>query len=377
MKKLFVVIFAVVIFNPLFSQASNNQITDYFPISIGNSWIYANASGKTTDVVMLKNSMPDPVTKDGTTLYLFEHQHLGIGTTSILYSIKENKVLIMITKNILGQNYERKAPYPVELAPAGQEWRYDDRGDDYRLKTSRAVCSFDDKTYNDCILVEERIVDDNRTLRTKKSYYAKGIGLVYVTLQEQGEKETVYQKLMETNVKVIEKTSDYFPAKEGYRWEYTGTNGKVTDVYTCVTIKEVDNNQTAAGFFQTSLGRTTKVLYSIVEDTGVYEASKTDSRGELTVRDKFIPVLSLYELKWKEEDRGDVFQCQSKKTSVSFDDKTYSDCIMVEKAIFINNRPLMTKRQYFARGIGLVYVTLQGQGDVVEKPYLRLSSHNF
>jgi hypothetical protein len=50
---------------------------------------------------------------------------------------------------------------------------------------------------------------------------------------------------------------------------------------------------------------------------------------------------------------------------------------MVEKAIFINNNLLMTKRQYFARGIGLVYVTLQDAEDSVEKPFLRLSSYNF
>jgi hypothetical protein len=36
----------------------------------------------------------------------------------------------------------------------------------------------------------------------------------------------------------------------------------------------------------------------------------------------------------------------------------------------------MAKRQYFARGIGLVYVTLQGE-DGLEKPHLRLSSYKF
>jgi hypothetical protein len=49
---------------------------------------------------------------------------------------------------------------------------------------------------------------------------------------------------------------------------------------------------------------------------------------------------------------------------------------MVEKAIFIDERPLIAKRQYFARGIGLVYVTLQDQ-DGVEKPHLRLASYKF
>jgi hypothetical protein len=176
--------------------------------------------------------------------------------------------------------------------------------------------------------------------------------------------------------------SDYFPAREGYRWEYVGRNGQVTDTYQCLLVTKENDNQILVGVYQESTfnmpGKGTKVMYRVVEDTGVAETTRPDGNGGLVVRDKFIITLFIHERNWQEDDRGDVFQCHSKKTSVNFDGKTYRDCIVVEKAITLaDGRPLMVKRQYFARGIGLVYVTLQDAGDSTEKPFLRLSSHNF
>jgi hypothetical protein len=170
------------------------DISDYFPSDVGASWTYANSSGINTNIIIVKNSMPDK--NDGTNLYLFENQILGLGTTSTLYSIKDNNVVILVTKNALGKYQENQKPYPIALAPVGQQWRYDDRGDDLRYTTSRTSCSYDGKTYNDCILVEEKIISGNSILRIKKSYYAKGIGLVYVTLQDGGGKESIFMKLV-------------------------------------------------------------------------------------------------------------------------------------------------------------------------------------
>jgi len=179
--------------------ADDINIIDYFPCNIGNSWTYTNGSNKTVEIRMLKNSMPDPKASDGSKIYLVENQFLGIGSTSTMYSIKDNKVVILVTKNVLGNYQENKPPYPIELAPAGQEWRYNDRGDDLRLKTILSSCNVDGNYYTNCIMVEERIVNGNSTLRIKKSYYAKGIGLVLVTLQQTGETESIYIKLKECN----------------------------------------------------------------------------------------------------------------------------------------------------------------------------------
>jgi hypothetical protein len=170
--------------------------------------------------------------------------------------------------------------------------------------------------------------------------------------------------------------SDYFPSKEGYRWEYLGANGEVTDVYTCAIVQKIEDKASGVGIIEEYLGMKISVIYEVIEDAGIKEVTRTDVFGN-PIQHKNRPViLFLREAKWEEKERGDVFQCQSKKTSVAFDGKTYEDCIMTEKSIFINGRPFMVKRQYFARGIGLVYVTLQGQ-DGVEKPHLRLSSYKF
>ncbi|MDR1219681.1 MAG: transporter [Treponema sp.] len=207
MNKLFFTLSILVIVSPLFSQNTNSQITDYFPLGVGNTWAYANDSGKTTEVITMRNSMPDNVSNDGTSLYLFERQFVGIGSGSTLYSIKQNKVVIMVEKNIFGQYQQKSSPFPI-LASAGQEWRYNDRGDDLRYKTSKSSCVFDGKTFNDCILVEEQIVGGGNVLRTKRSYYAKGVGLVYVTLQGQGESESVYQKLESCNFTNIQEENE-------------------------------------------------------------------------------------------------------------------------------------------------------------------------
>jgi hypothetical protein len=206
MKKVFYVLSILVIASPIFSQNTNNQITDYFPLGVGNTWTYANSSGMTTEVIIMRNSNPDNVSNDGSSLYLFDQQFIGIGTGSTLYSIKQNKVVIMVEKNIFGQ-YQQKSPVFPILAPADQEWRYNDQGDDLQYKTSKSLCSFDEKTFFDCIMVEEQSVAGGNVLRTQKSYYAKNVGLVYVTLQEPGDEETCYRKLIDCNFVDIKNVS--------------------------------------------------------------------------------------------------------------------------------------------------------------------------
>jgi hypothetical protein len=198
MKKIIIVVTFLIISSPAFAQDVNAQITDYFPLDIGNTWTYASASGKMAEIIIIRNSMDDNVSNDGTSIYLFEQQFVGIGSGTTLYSIKQNKVVIMVERNIFGQYQEKKPPFPV-LALAGQEWQYNDRGDDLRYRTSKSSCVFDGKTFNDCILVEEQIIEGRNILQVKKSYYAQGVGLVYVTLQGQGEDESVFRKLESCN----------------------------------------------------------------------------------------------------------------------------------------------------------------------------------
>jgi len=197
MKKLEVVFLAGFVSSSDFSQ----NISDYFPVSIGNSWTYTNGIEKSTEIITVKSSTPDDITKDGTMLYLFESQYQTAINTSTMYSIKGNKVVVLITKDALGRYNERKAPFPIELAPIGQEWRQNEGDNEYYLfKTDKSSIKFDNKNFEDCILVEQRIFIDGNLYRTNKSYYAYGVGLVYKTLQSPGGEETVFLKLVESSV---------------------------------------------------------------------------------------------------------------------------------------------------------------------------------
>jgi hypothetical protein len=187
-------------------------------------------------------------------------------------------------------------------------------------------------------------------------------------------KELVSEVLILFNEIIYPDISAYLPAKVGYMWEYIGNNGEITDIVQC---EQTVDEGALFYTYNTLLGTRTGDLY-IFESNTVQEIVSINAFGRQQSYRPALTILTDPGKQWQEEDRGDIFQCQTRKTSVSFDGKTYDECIMVEKAIFIdNNRPLMTKRQYFARNIGLVYVTLQGADDTVEKPFLRLSSYNF
>jgi hypothetical protein len=167
----------------------------------------------------------------------------------------------------------------------------------------------------------------------------------------------------------------YFPAKPNYGWEYLGSNGEITDVVIC---KEATDTGALFYTYLTFLGmQKTGNLY-IFESNMVQEIVSIDIIGRQNFYRPALTILTIPGKQWKEGDGGDIILCHSKKTSVSFDGKAYEDCIMIEKEIYVGkNEFLMTRRQYFARDIGLVYVTLQGIDENVEKPFLRLSSHNF
>jgi len=188
-------IFGIIILSTALNTLNAQEdVKDYFPTIVGSKWYYGNSEGELTNVIIVQNGAVDQ--SDGTMLYLFQHQIRGIGATSSMYSKKNNTVVLLASKDISGRYTEYKKPYPQVLAPSGKQWSYNDRGDDLRLSTVKASCSFDGNTYDDCILVEERVVSGAIVLRIKRSYYARGIGLVYVTLQGEGEPESVFMKLL-------------------------------------------------------------------------------------------------------------------------------------------------------------------------------------
>jgi len=211
MKKYFIPFVLIVSVVFLHSESETDvSITDYFPIEPLTCWSYAGISGeKEFLIVFIKDSSPSDKYKNET-LLTFEEQWIAtnmpcrvvMGATGVLYGLRENKVLGLVRKNLAGQYTEYEHPFPLILAKPNTIWTYNDRGEYLQYFTSKASCKFDDKVFSDCILVEEKLkdLDNDRILRIKKSYYAKYVGLVYVTLTGKDGKESVFMKLKETSL---------------------------------------------------------------------------------------------------------------------------------------------------------------------------------
>jgi len=190
MKK---VLFILLIFVSISIFADEENILDYFPCDRYYTWTYANSRG----IIVERRG----VTNNGPKDIIIENQMVGSGSIFTIYNFIDNNVVIRgIQNNIIRTSRIYESPYPIELSLPGNEWQYTDRGDDLRLRTSRSSCNVDDTIYNDCILVEEKIVNGNTTIRTKKSYYARGIGLVLITLQRGNEVESIYIKLIKHTI---------------------------------------------------------------------------------------------------------------------------------------------------------------------------------
>ena len=194
---LFVFVFSVLVD----ITAKENEVIDvknYFPTQIGNSWSYAGSTGESLVTVMCMNTGLD--NNDGGELYLFSEIYGQMGAVSVLYGLKNNQVLALSGKNVTGQYYQHQKPFPVVLAPPNCKGKYVDRGDVCHYVTSIATCKYDDKIFKDCLLIEEKIMLNDTPIRTKRSYYAKGIGLVYVTLVNDKGVEEVFMKLIKSSL---------------------------------------------------------------------------------------------------------------------------------------------------------------------------------
>jgi hypothetical protein len=177
-------------------QSDQPIITEYFPVDVGNVWTYQDSSHNFADRIFVKNKTKD---KDGSMLYLFEHQQV-LATTRTLYGIKNNNIVIISTKNSFDVYDEKKPPYPIELAIAGHNWKIIENKNTYRQYiTSKSSVKYDDKSYDDCILVEETVFTNDRPVHIKKGYYARNVGLVYIALQGENEIENVFLSLISKN----------------------------------------------------------------------------------------------------------------------------------------------------------------------------------
>ncbi len=179
----------------IFAQATSLfSVSDYFPTKILGSWTYANSAGKEYWTVFVKNRTHD----SGMDIAVFETQWKGMGSTVDIYGIRDDRVMLLSDKGIWSDYYDYPPPYPTILAAPNKAWQDNKRGDIIDCQTIASSCTFDGKVFNDCICVIEKLILNNAVEMTTKSYYAKGIGLVYKTLTGKDGKESVYMKLTES-----------------------------------------------------------------------------------------------------------------------------------------------------------------------------------
>jgi len=190
MKRIPMVALLLVVYTNLFAQT----ILEYFPVKTGNTWTYTNGNEKLNETWFIQNTAERDIP-----LYLMVKQIAGIGQTSTMYGLENNKIVAVVERNISGNYSENRRPFPVTLALPEQSWRQNDDGEYYLFASAKSQITYDDKYFSDCILIKQEIYVGNNLFMTKRSYFAKNIGLVYVTTQGVNENETCFMKLKECN----------------------------------------------------------------------------------------------------------------------------------------------------------------------------------
>ena len=182
------------------------NIKDYFPTQNNAYWSYSYNYGKDRVTSMCMNTM---LSDDYFAETYFFVEIYGVSelkpVLTKIYGLGNNKIIALSEKDVTGRYYDRtsmtteyeyyQAPFPVVLAPPDSKGGYIKKGDICHYVTSIATCKYDDKIFKDCILVEEKIMLNDKPIRTKRSYYAKGVGLVYVTMVNDEGVEKVFMKL--------------------------------------------------------------------------------------------------------------------------------------------------------------------------------------
>ena len=188
-------IFSTIILFLMFSFVFANDLTDYFPAEKGTVWIYTSSNGSITDTIIVMESNNS---KEGDFRCVFGDQ-TPAGTYYIAYAEEDNKIISYAKINILGQTIQESRPFPLVLGQPGLSYNFNN-GDDCRCSVETGSVKFENFSFLDCIIVIEKLYDSGALQITKKSYYAKNIGLVYVTLIGKDGLEKEFKKLKETSL---------------------------------------------------------------------------------------------------------------------------------------------------------------------------------
>jgi hypothetical protein len=177
----------------------NSPILAYFPAKEGATWVYANRFDEITDIEKIDRI----INSDYNFRIMASHEFVVAGTTHAVYEMENNTIILTEETNLAGITTLYTSPKTILSLPEDYWYRYvpGNQNNEYTLcEFSNASISFDGKIYNDCILLTESTYISKELATTKRTYYANGIGLIYITLQSPGEKENAYMKLVEYHI---------------------------------------------------------------------------------------------------------------------------------------------------------------------------------
>ena len=155
--------------------------------------------------------------------------------------------------------------------------------------------------------------------------------------------------------------TDYFPVTIR-AWKYQYLSG-LQEQIVCEGESTVRNTGEKVYVFVRKVSDSTELssIIYIVEDEYVYMRMESSQRRWLQRNKEFV-IVGLPGKEWKFEGitNNKFTIIKTQKSSVSFDNKNYIDCILVIEEWYYENMLTKIVRRYYARNIGLVCETEEG-----------------
>ncbi len=134
-------------------------VENYFPLAVGNQWIYTAEGDPAAETVMINESFMNSSN-------LRVYQRASDGPGAVYYAYIDGKVIMMLTS-------PNDTAGPIILSEpfeAGATWTW--HGATFRIAATKIGVATPAGTFSDCM----RVTDPD----TFDSYYAPGVGLVKV-----------------------------------------------------------------------------------------------------------------------------------------------------------------------------------------------------
>ncbi len=164
---------------PASSQVSAGALSDYFPITQGDQWAYEYLKpgpGETAKGTFTVQCESAKAMANGTVRAVFETTEGGQPIRNH-YSLYGDKVEHTATGD---ETFTGDYVFKLPATPSGAAyWAVTEaNGTAHKSKAVFSTAEVYHKTYPDCVVVTEKVIQGGKTSNTVIYYYAKGIGLV-------------------------------------------------------------------------------------------------------------------------------------------------------------------------------------------------------